>query len=120
MANSRTFHLFHQKSTNPQNKRFSAQETKDGIVWNSGHLDYSELSNILPRALKVDFFSKNLENCMILGKLLDKEVQNLEDHGCPKVQNLVDEEIWICSSWPIRHRPHSTVQSVEQNCLLPG
>ena len=29
--------------------------------------------------------------------------ENLDDHGCSKIQNLVDEENWICSSYPFRH-----------------
>ena len=36
---------------------------------------------------------------------MDKEVENLDDHGCPKVQNLLDEEMWNCSSYPFRHNP---------------
>ena len=73
-------------------------------MWNSGRLDYSQLSNILPRAVKGEYFAKGKEKCQILGNLLDKRVENLEDHGCPKVQDLVDEEIWICSSYPFRHK----------------
>ena len=52
-----------------------------GIVWNSGRLDYSELSNILPRAEKGELFAKGTEKCKILGNLLVKGVENLEDHG---------------------------------------
>ena len=33
---------------------------------------------------------------------MGKKVENLEDHGCPNVQDLVDEEMWICSSYPFR------------------
>ena len=32
--------------------------------------------------------NKNNEN---LGNFLDKEVENLGDHGCPKVQDFVNE-----------------------------
>ena len=35
---------------------------------------------------------------------MDKELENLEDHGSPKVQVFVDEEIGICSSYPFRHK----------------
>ena len=34
-----------------------------GIVWNSGHFDYSELANILPRAFKSEYFAKSTEKC---------------------------------------------------------
>ena len=47
-------------------------------------------------------FFKGTEKRKVLGILLDKEVEKLEDHGCPKVQYLVDEELWICSIHPFR------------------
>ena len=62
-------------------------------------LDYSKLSNILPGAVKGENFAKKTETCKFLGSLLDKEVEKLEDHVCAKVQDLVDEEDWICSSY---------------------
>ena len=64
-----------------------------GIVWNSGRLDYSELSNILPRAVKGEYFAKVTDKSKILDNLWDKEVENLENHDCPRVQDLADEEI---------------------------
>ena len=64
-----------------------------GIVWNTGHLDYSELWSVFPRVLRAEYFAKGTEKWKILGDLLDKEVENLEDHGCPRFQDLVDEEV---------------------------
>ena len=74
------------------------------IVWNSRRLDYSELSNILPRAVNGEYFARRLEKCKILRNLLEKELENSEDHGCPEVQDLIEEEIWICSSNLFRHK----------------
>ena len=37
------------------------------------------------------------EKCKTLGNLLDKEVEKLEHHGCPKNQDLVNEAKWIRS-----------------------
>ena len=91
------------KKYKPTKQPFWCKRKLNGIVWNSGRLVYSELSNILPRAVKGEFFPKGLKECTILGTLLYKEVENLEVHGCPKVQDLVDEEIWIPSSCPSRH-----------------
>ena len=85
---------------------------------NSGRLDSSELSNILPRAVKREYLAKGTEKCTILGNLLDKEVEKLEDHGCPKVQEIVDEENWICSSYPVRHK--TTLQCAERKEKLFG
>ena len=35
---------------------------------------------------------------------MGKEVANLEDHGFSKIQDLVDEELWDCSSDKFRHK----------------
>ena len=69
-------------------------------------MDYRDLSNTVPIAVKGEYFGKRTEKGKILRNLLDKEVEKskLEDHGCPKVQDLIDEEIWICSSYPFRHK----------------
>ena len=63
-----------------------------------------ELSNIFTRVVKVEYFAEGAEKCKILGKFLDREVEILDDRGRPKVQGLVDEEFWICSSYPFRHK----------------
>ncbi len=76
-----------------------------GIVWNNGRLDYSELSNILCRAVvKDEYFAARTEKCKNRRNFLDNSVENLEDHICPKVQDLVVEEIWICSRHPFIHK----------------
>ena len=80
-------------------------------------LDNSVLS-IFPRAVKGEYFAKGTEKCKILGILLVKEVDILEDHCCPKVQDLVDEEIWICSSYPFRHK--ATSHYAERKAKLFG
>ena len=89
------------KKNKPSKQPFWCTRNLHGIVWNSGRLDCSEHSNILPRAVKEEHFAKGTGKCKILGNLLVKEVKNLGDHGCPKVQDHVDEEIGICSSDPI-------------------
>ena len=92
------------KKYKPTNQAFWRTWNLHGIVWNSGRLDYSELSNISLTAVKGQNFSKETAKCKTLRNLLDKEVENMEDHGRPKVQDLVDEEIWTCSSYPYRHK----------------
>ena len=71
-------------------------------MWNSVRLDNSELPNILLRAVNGKYFSKGTGICKIIGSFLDKDAENLEDHGCPKVLDLDDEKIWTCSSNPFR------------------
>ena len=77
-------------------------------MWNGGCLDYIVLPNILPRELQGEYHAKRTEKCKIIGQFLDKEVENLVDHGCSKTRVIVapeaDEEIWIRSSYPIRHK----------------
>ena len=69
--------------------------------------------------LGVDFFK---QKCKILGKLKDKEVANLYDHGCPKVEILLILNLMKKSgNAPVTHSdttPHFTVQSAEQKCLV--
>ena len=67
-----------------------------------------------------DYFAKGTEKSRILGNLLDREVESLEDRGCPKIQDLSDAEIWICSNTHSNTRPRFTLQSVKQNCLVTG
>ena len=56
-----------------------------GIVCSSGRLNYSELPNNVPSDVKGEHFAKETERCKILGSLMGKEVENLKDHGCPKI-----------------------------------
>ena len=89
-----------------------------GIVWNSGSLNYSELPNIFPSDAKSENSAKGIEKCRSLGSLMGKRVENLEDHGCPKVQDLVKEEVWICSSYPFRQK--TTLHCAERWAKLFG
>ena len=53
------------------------------IVSNSGSLDYSELANILPRC-KNWILRRRDKTCRIRTNSIDKNVENSDDHGCPK------------------------------------
>ena len=87
-------------------------------MWHGGQLHYSGLSNILLEAVKGEYLAKRFEKYKILGNLLDKEVEKLEDHGYPKVQDLVAEEIWICSSYAFGHK--TTLHCAEHKAKLFG
>ena len=54
------------KKQKPTKQAFWCTRNLHRIVWNSGRLDYSELSNILPRAEK---FAKGTEKFKILANL---------------------------------------------------
>ena len=85
-----------------------------GIAWSSGELDYDKLFAVFYdiRELNAEVFAKALKKGRLLTRLLGQNVENLDDYGCPKVQDLVGEgktnSSWICSSYPFRHktRPH--------------
>ena len=87
-------------------------------MWNSGCLDYSELRNIPPRDVKGEYSAKRTENCKFLASLMDIELENLDHHGCPENENLVDGEMWICSSYPFRH--NTTLHCAECRAKLFG
>ena len=104
------------KKYKPTKQAFWCTRNLHGIVWNTARSDYSELSDILLRAVYGDHPAKGTEKCEILGFSLKKEVENMEDHGCPKVQDPVDEEVWICSSYPFRHK--TTLHCAERKAKL--
>ena len=80
------------------------------IAWSSGKLEYEKrfavFYNIKLRNAEV--FAEGLEKYRMLTRLLGQNVENLDDHACPKVQDLLGEGkaniSWICSSYPFRHK----------------
>ena len=77
-----------------------------GIAWSSGKLDYEKLFAVFYdiKVMNAEVFAKGLEKCRLLTTLLGQTVENLDDYGCPKIQDLVTNSLWICSSYPFRHK----------------
>ena len=73
----------------PKEQAFCYRRKLYEIVWNSGCLDYRELLNILRKEVKAGYFAEGKEECKIPGILIDKEVENLDGHYCPKFRDLV-------------------------------
>ena len=72
-------------------------------AWSSGKLDYEKLFDI--KVMNAEVFAKGLEKCRLLTNLLGQNVENLDDYGCPKIQDLVKtDSVWNCSSFPFRHK----------------
>ena len=69
------------------------------IDWRSGALDYN-VTTILTslKQYRAEFFAKGLEKCTMLSALLGKQVENLDDYGCPRIQKFNSD--WLCSSYP--------------------
>ena len=108
------------KKNKPTKQAFRCTRSLHGVVWNSGRSDYSESSKIRPWAIKGEYFRKGRKKCKILGHLRDKEVKNLEDHGCLKFKISLMKKIGFARVTNSDTRPHFTVQSVKQNCFVKG
>ena len=78
-----------------------------GIAWSSGKLDYEKLFAVFYdiKVMNAEVFAKGLEKCRLLTNLLGQIVENLDDYGCSKIQDLVKtDSLSICSSYPFRHK----------------
>ena len=76
--------------------------------WNNGKLDYSELASIIHQycSAKHCILQKKLEKCKISLLYLCKDLANIDDHGCPKAYNRLenDDADDNCSNYPYRHK----------------
>ena len=78
-----------------------------GIAWSRGELDYEKLFAVFYdiKVMNAEVFAKGLEKCRLLTNLLGRNVENLDEYGCPKIQDLVKKDsLWKCSSDPFRHK----------------
>ena len=81
-----------------------------GIAWSSGKLEYEKLFAVFYdiKVMNAEVFAKGFEKCRLLTRLLGQNVENLDDYGCPKIQDLAGEgkvnRSWICSSYLFRHK----------------
>lgn len=91
-----------------------------GIHWCDGMYDYSDLYPIATairlRHPKTLFYSKGTEKCAFLTKLVGFTVQNLEDLGCPKVDELNDlDSAQVC---PIHCKCCAPESRLVSHCAL--
>ena len=91
-----------------------------GIAWSSGKLDYEKLFAVFYdiKVMNAEVFAKGLEKCRLLTSLLLQNVENLDDYGCPKNQDLVEtHSCWICSSYRFGHktRLHGAERKAKMN-----
>ena len=78
-----------------------------GIAWSSGKLDYEKLFAVFYdiKVMNAEVFAKGLEKCRLLTTFLGQNVENLDDYGCPKLQDLVKTiSLWNCSSYRFPHK----------------
>ena len=78
-----------------------------GIAWSSGKLDCEKRFAVSYdiKVMNGELFANGLEKCRLLTNLLGRNVENLDDYGCAKNQDLVKTDSpWICSSFLFRHK----------------
>ena len=81
-----------------------------GIAWSSRKLLFEKLFAVFYdiKIMNAEVFVKGLEKCRLLTNLHGQKVENLDDYGCPKIQELVKtDSSWMCSSYPFRHKKTS-------------
>ena len=92
-----------------------------GIAWSSGKLDYENLFAVFYdiRVMNAEVFAKGLEKCRLLTALLGRNVKNLGDYGCPKIQDLVKmNSSWIYFRYPFRQK--TRLHSAEKKAKVYG
>ena len=78
-----------------------------GLPWSSGKLDYDQLFTVFYdiKVMNAEVFAEGLEKCRPLTRLLGKNVENLDDYGCPKIQDSFEKDSsWICYSYLFRQK----------------
>ena len=76
-----------------------------GIAWSSAKLDYEKLFAVFydKTSLNAEAFTIGFLKCRLLTRLFGQKIENLDDYGCPKNQDLVKtDSSWICSKYPFR------------------
>ena len=95
------------KSFKPNKQTTWNTSNLHGIAWSCGKLEYEKLFAVIYdiKIMNTEVFAKGFEKCRLLTNLLGRNVENLDDYGCPKIQDLVKRDgSWICSSYPFRHK----------------
>ncbi len=66
------------------------------------------LSFTTEKVMNAEVFAKGFENCRLLTRFFGQNVENLDDYGCPKIQDLIGEgktnSSWVYSSYLFRHK----------------
>ena len=109
MVLCKDFHFVRQRLLNPINRQYGTQIIYMD-AWSSGKLEYEKLFAVFYdiKVMNAEVFAKGFEKCRLLTRLLGQNVENLDDYGCPKIQDLAGEgkvnSSWISSSYAFRHK----------------
>ena len=90
-----------------------------GIAWSSGKLDYEKLFAVFYdiKMMNAEVFAKGFEKFRLLTSLLGQNVENLDDYGCPKIQDLVCGTALVTLS---DTKQSFTVPREKQRCMETG
>ena len=98
------------KGFQPTHQSFWCTRHLHGINWTCGSLEYEELWSVLHhiKSHNGNYFAKGRQKCRLLSAVLQRNVENLDDYGCPKIHTLAfrnddDSLDYVCSSYPIQH-----------------
>ena len=92
-----------------------------GIAWSSGKLAYEKLFAVFHdiKVMNAEVFAMGFEKCRLSTNLLGQNVENLDDCGCTKIQDLVKtDSLRICSSYLFRHK--TRLQCAERKAKVYG
>ena len=86
----------------PNKQTTSNKSHLHGIAWSIGKLDYVKLSAVFcDKKMNAEVFAKGLRKCRLLTRHIGQNVEELDDYGCPKSQDLVKtDSFWICFIYP--------------------
>ena len=93
------------KSFKPNKQTIWNTSHLHGIAWSSGKLDYEKLFTVFYdiNVMNEEVFAKGFEKCRLLTNVLGRNIENFDDYGCRKIQDLVKtKSSWICSSYSFR------------------
>ena len=101
------FSLYPPKSFKPNKQTTWNTSHLHGIAWSSGKLELEKLFAVFYdiKVMNAEVFDKGFEKCRRLTNLPGRNLENLDDYGCLKIQDLVKtDSSWICSSYLFRHK----------------
>ena len=95
------------KTFEPNNQTTCNTIHLHGFAWGSGMLDHEKLFAVFYdiKVMNAEEFAEGLEGCRLLTTLLGQNVENKDDYGCPKSQDLIKRDnLCICSSYLFRQK----------------
>ena len=112
----------HPKAINLHFKQSGTPKKLHGINWNNRKLEYTEFSSIVHQHCShtTKYFATELEKCNLLSNYLCKDVDNLDDLGCPKISKILNnsDTDWDCSNY--WYRLKKTFHCAEKKAYAKG